>query len=667
MRKTTVKKRKYIRINSVLAVEFYLTDKFGRRLTPYLQGFTNNIGKGGICLVANDLWWGLADKLKEGERIAFQIEVPFRKDTVLNYGRIIWKSPEEKKGFLQYRMGVEFEPSALYTSLFLYALIKRLIPYMVSIIMVGLTIFAFNAWMEEEALRRENQKLLISYHRLLGERDNLYSNIEKQKEFVVFLDKRKEELAKKITQLKEQLVFWQKKYNEAVGKEEGESLLHLKNTIDKLKQNIKALESENIVLKRQLTQSKTLTSLLNITLDKKNEEFSRMSTKVVEGMYNWIKNRQDLHTGLVLSYEGDKLLNKAAFSYDEALAAIIFTIHRDFLRARMILDFYLEKVRAHEPIYNAYYTDGGVYEYVVHSGVNAWVGLAALYYMKYAGGERYMDLVRHVSDFLIKMMDDEGGIKGGPGKKWYSTEHNLDAYAFFRLFYELSRKEEYFNISKKIAQWLDRYAYTHFPLPVNRGKGDATIATDTYAWSVTALGPQELIKLGMDADEIIDFALKNCVVKTVFKSRGKEINVEGFDFARARNIGRGGVVSCEWTAQMILAFEIMADYYKDKNPVKFKYYLNKALFYAKELEKMIIISPSPIGKANPTLPYASSSYVDTGHGWRTPKGDRVGSLSATAYFLIAYYGVNPLRASTLTISLKDIYEERSSFSYTKAD
>ncbi len=651
----------------MLAVEFYLTDKFGRRLTPYLQGFTNNIGKGGICLVANDLWWGFADKLKEGERIAFQIEVPFKKNTLLSYGRIVWKDAEEKKGFLQYRMGVEFEPSALYSSLFLYALIKKIIPYMVSIIVVGLTIFAFNVWIEEETLRRENQKLLSSYHGLLRERDSLYSNIEKQKEFAAFLDKRKEELAKNINQLKEQLVYWQKKYNEAVGKEEGGNLLHLRNVIDKLNQKIKSLESENIVLRRQLTQSKRLTSLLNTTLDRKNEEFSRVSTKIVEGMYNWIKNRQDLHTGLVLSYEGDESLNKVAFSYDEALAAIVFMIYKDFLRARKILDFYLEKIRLHKPIYNAYYTDGGVYEYVVHSGVNAWIGLASLYYMKVSRDMRYMELASYVADFLLEMMDREGGIRGGPRKKWYSTEHNLDSFAFFNLFYQLTEKKEYLRASRRIEEWLDKYAYTGFSLPVNRGKGDATIATDTYAWSITALGPQELFRLGMDADEIIDFALKNCAVKTIFKSKDKEINVEGFDFARARNIGRGGVISCEWTAQMILAFEIMADYYKDKNPIKFKYYLKKALFYAKELEKMIIISPSPIGKANPTLPYASSSYVDTGHGWRTPKGDRVGSLSATAYFLIAYYGVNPLRASILNVSLKEVYEERSNFSYTKAN
>ncbi len=170
----------------------------------------------------------------------------------------------------------------------------------------------------------------------------------------------------------------------------------------------------------------------------------------------------------------------------------------------------------------------------------------------------------------------------------------------------------------------------------------------------------------MDPDGILDFSIKNCEVKVPFHRRNMTIEVEGFDFAKARNIARGGVISCEWTAQMILAFEIMADYYRDKDIAKSQEYFNKAFFYANELEKMIINSPSPAGKKDPTLPYASEANVDTGHGWRTPKGNGAGSLSATAYFLIAYKGINPLGASHLGVSLESGYG-RGNLSYTKAD
>jgi hypothetical protein len=42
------------------------------------------------------------------------------------------------------------------------------------------------------------------------------------------------------------------------------------------------------------------------------------------------------------------------------------------------------------------------------------------------------------------------------------------------------------------------------------------------------------------------------------------------------------------------------------------------------------------------LPYATQDFVDTGHGWTTPKGNSTGSLSGTTYALFACYNYNPL-------------------------
>jgi len=103
------------------------------------------------------------------------------------------------------------------------------------------------------------------------------------------------------------------------------------------------------------------------------------------------------------------------------------------------------------------------------------------------------------------------------------------------------------------------------------------------------------------------------------------------------------VVSSEWTAQMILAFKIMADYYsKEKISEKTRFYSNKVNEYLAELSKMVISSPSPTGQGEGCLPYATQDSVDTGHGWSTPKGGSTGSVSGTAYTLFAYNGYNPL-------------------------
>ena len=126
------------------------------------------------------------------------------------------------------------------------------------------------------------------------------------------------------------------------------------------------------------------------------------------------------------------------------------------------------------------------------------------------------------------------------------------------------------------------------------------------------------------------------------RSSGKTAAARGFDFAKAENIGRGGVISTEWTAQMIVTYQILSDYFKASGyPEKEAVYSQKANLYLNELQKLIITSPSRTGQGRGCLPYASIDNVDTGHGWRTPKGRRTGSVAGTAYGIFAWVGYNP--------------------------
>ena len=73
------KRRKYIRISTVLPVEFCVLDQKERGITPWLQGFTSDIGKGGICITINDLWWGFWDRFNlRGAQIALRVNLPFK-------------------------------------------------------------------------------------------------------------------------------------------------------------------------------------------------------------------------------------------------------------------------------------------------------------------------------------------------------------------------------------------------------------------------------------------------------------------------------------------------------------------------------------------------------------------------------------------------------------
>jgi len=573
-------RRKYIRIATVLPVECRLTGTGGETSSPWFQGFTNDIGKGGICLVINDLWKGFAQRFRPGARIDLIIHLSMTTKKICLCGKVAWFERERFSEYEQCRCGVEFieaSPQDM-RALCNYARAKKYLPLVNAFVIAFLVFLAFSFWFSQRTLITENKKLVDDYTRILKE--------------IAFL----KEMAK------------------------GEDTLSAPYRAQQL-----VLEEEEAVL----------------------------TEKVIGNMYDWIAQRRNVRTGLILSYEGDEYLDRIAFTYDQALSVIVFLLFDDVPKAKKILDFYYRELERTPSVYNAYYTGGKVAEYITHCGPNAWLGLASLHYTEKTNDERYLFIARRIASFLLEMMDDEGGIRGGPELTWYSTEHNLDCYAFFTMLYEATNDASYQEAAEKIKHWLATYAYTTESIPINRGKGDATIATDTYAWSITALGVAALLELDMDPERIIEFAITNCEVETVFAKGEYLLKVRGFDFVRSRNRARGGIISCEWTAQMVLAFEILADYYRQKDKALSDRYRDEAVFYFDELKKMVISSPSPMGKGRAALPYASSPNSDTGHGWRTPRGDQTGSLASSAYFLIVYKGYNPLRGEYVGISLEE--------------
>jgi hypothetical protein len=139
------------------------------------------------------------------------------------------------------------------------------------------------------------------------------------------------------------------------------------------------------------------------------------------------------------------------------------------------------------------------------------------------------------------------------------------------------------------------------------------------------------------------FAETHCAVTVDYRRPdGARVALRGFDFTKARNLGRGGVISTEWTAQMIVAYQVLAQHHElAGDPAAAARYREKATLYLNELQQLFVTSPSKIGQGHGCLPYASIDNVDTGHGWRTPKGKQTGSLSATAYGIFAWMGYNP--------------------------
>jgi len=629
-------RRKYIRLNSVFPVQFRLLGLDGKRfLSDWLQGFTSNVSKGGICLCVNNLNPELAKILKEKQaKLFLDIEMPLAREPVAAQGSVAWVKDEVNEPN-KYVMGIAYDEidGAANSRIMRHARTRKLlIPLFLSAIIILGSISVFNTIVGARLIQG-NKVLIQQLIRILQE-----SSIAKQK--VKEITKEKQDLQVKILTLhgRIQTAEEEKKRLDTAKTDE---VNQLNSLIGELLQEKGLLQEALISVQHK--ENKITEDLLR--LDKRKVVLAKAN---LDKMYQWLKTHQNPRTGLVMSFEGDKDISNWAFVYDQALVAQAYTYFADYERARKIIHFFYNKAkRIDGKFLNAYYVnDGSPAEYVVHSGPNIWLGIAVVQYAKKSNDFRYLPLAEEIAQFIINLQerDSEGGIVGGPNVNWYSTEHNLDAYSFLNMLYKLAPNPEYLKARDKVLNWLVEHTYSKLDIPIKRGKGDSTIATDTYAWSIAAIGPEKLCELGMNPDRILEFAEQNCAIDAGFvRTDGTTVKVKGFDFAPERHVSRGGVVSSEWTAQMVLAYKIMADYYYNKKMIaKYRTYEGKADMYLAELANMVIISPSPSGQGGICLPYATQDFVDTGHGWMTPKGKSTGSVSGTAYTLFAHYNYNPL-------------------------
>ncbi|MCX7926633.1 MAG: PilZ domain-containing protein [Candidatus Omnitrophica bacterium] len=629
-------RRRYIRLDSVFPVQIRLLSANGKTiLSDWQQAFTHNVSDGGMRIDIHNCSPELFNLLQEGTvKLQLKILLPLSAAFVNAQAKISWFS-ESQKELKSVSLGVVYEyiePSGQ-KRIMRYARIKQItVPVLIGFIAILAVAFGLNSYM--------NYRLVQGNKALVAQLISILQEWSLAKEKIKDISRQKEELQLKIDSLQARI--------EAVTAER-ESLREKVTAVKQLTASLEQLQREKAALQEQLLKIQQKESKVTeefLQLGKKRSQIERAN---FEKMYKWLVVHQNPRTGLVMSFEGDEDLSRWAFSYDQSLALQAYTLLGDIDRARLILEFYRRRAKKVKGFFvNAYYVDdGSPVEYIMHSGPNIWLGIGIAQFIRKTKDKTYLYLAEEIAEEIIKLQqqDEAEGIRGGPEVSWYSTEHNLDAYAFFNMLFQLTDKEIYHTQAEKVLLWLVAHTYDKKDIPIKRGKGDATIATDTYAWSIAAIGPEKLIELGMNPDLIMEFAEQNCAVNCQFqRPDGTTVAVKGFDFASPRNVARGGVISTEWTAQMIISFKIMAEYYRSKGlEKKASFYEEKADEYLVNLCTMIIVSPSPSGQGEGCLPYASQDVVDTGHGWLTPKGKSTGSVAATAYTLFAYYNYNPLK------------------------
>jgi len=629
--------RRYLRLDTVFPVQFRLEEANGQVcISGWLQGFTNNISRGGICLAINNLDPELFELLKQRNiKLSLEIDIPISRKSICARASIVWvKDTFGDKH--QYLVGVNYDhiSASQNNKLMRYAWLKKLFVPVASVLVLilGLGLGA-NSYLNFK-LTQGNKLLIEKLAVVLKD-----SSTAKQKVEEVIAQRKYFQSKLKILQGHIANIESQKASIQAG------DLMQIK----KLNDLISGLAQEKLDLESKLAaagRNENQATQALIQLDEKKVVLEKAN---FDKMYQWLKIHQNNRTGLVSSFEGDQEIANWCFTYDLALLVQAYAKFSDFDRAKKILDFFAyDAKRENGWFLNAYYVDDGApAEFVMHSGPNLWLGLAIMQYMYLTKDQSYLGLAESIAETMINLQDQDpgAGIRGGPTVEWYSTEHNLDAYAFFNMLAKATGKSSYSAAAQKAITWMVNNTYGRQDLPVKRGKGDSTIATDTYAWSIAAVGPEKLLTLGMDPDKILEFVEENCSVEVDFKRPGsaQSVKIKGFDFAPQRHISRGGVVSSEWTAQMVVAYKIMEEFYLKKgNQAKAASYGQKARMYLSQLGNMIISSASASGQGEGCLPYATLDQVDTGHGWSTPKGSHTGSVSGTAYTLFAYYGFNPL-------------------------
>jgi len=631
VRESGEERREFIRLPYLLPVEFYLVSPDNKKpLSNLIQGFTKDLSRGGLCLEVNNLKesWAVAG-LSEKAYLLLYINLPFSRRPVEVYGRLAWFKKLEPYPH-KFLLGISYlnrnlpetaRPVKFAKSVRFFT---RLAAASIILLFCGLAGVASS----NVVLRKTNRLLVNKLVQTSEERSRVSQKIFYLSDLKEILKGELREVQIEISNLNKEK--GEKFLDEAVFREKRRAAYE---KLGDLQRKINNLEEGELLLQKKLSEIK--------------EEKIGLEEKTVKKMYNWLKMRQNKRTGLVLSYEGDPFLEDWAFTYDQALAAQCFSLFHDFKSAQKIFDFYRGRAKKINGAFaNAYdATTGHIVESIAHTGPNIWLGLAVLQYIDETGDKEYLPFVEEIANWVMTIQeeDSEGGLRGGMKVNWFSTEHNLDAYAFFNNLYKITKDERYLQASGRLLAWVKKNVYIKAERRLKRGRGDATIATDTFAWAIATLGPGSLKKEKMNPDDILKFAEEHCQVTVSYSSDlGPESKITGFDFAKARNLGRGGVVSSELTAQMIVAYEIMSDFYRQENNLrKAKLYKDKANFFLAELDKLIISSASKTGQEAICLPYATHQNVDTGHGWRTPKGSRTGCIAGTVYAIFAKKNFNP--------------------------
>ncbi|MFC1500930.1 hypothetical protein ACFL58_00575 [Elusimicrobiota bacterium] len=390
-------------------------------------------------------------------------------------------------------------------------------------------------------------------------------------------------------------------------------------------------------------------------------------------------------------------LDAQSFTYDGSIAILSYLVSGQIRKARQMLDVYSHEFyhlkNGNMGLLNCYATDrpsnGGLAMGIdsrIHLGPNMWVTIAGLQYTAITGDLTYLDFLidemKWAQSLEHYVFPDgrRGGVSMGFGwgadwSKVFSTENNVDYYAALIMMKEIYEKggDKVRHIFKAndygpkdmiseivgLRRWLKQVIYDkeneYLTVGFNEHGVDRVAALDTVSWTIAALGPKTLKKMGIDPFKLMDFAERNFLVTDEISG----VKVSGFDFTNTESRGRDlKMMWMEGTGFHIVAYQVMSDYADELGLYDLaKKYRKKAKIFSDELQYASVL----VNFKDGALPYTSKKpkekeiILTFKDEWEIPRGNKgqwVASSSSTGWRFLSLAAFNPLSFNHKTVYYK---------------
>lgn len=324
--------------------------------------------------------------------------------------------------------------------------------------------------------------------------------------------------------------------------------------------------------------------------------------------YLWIKNRQ-LSNGLVESAERSDFVSL----YDNALAAIVYTLHDDRISTEKILDYFSQRLDTEFIEFG-----GGFYQFRRADGSqtrrkwigdNAWLLIAINYYSDRFSSTKYDTMALAIENWLRSLQDKDGGLWGGVetnGKRIHKiTEGIITAYNavpgyddFHRGILLYLEKNRFDKKESLLLAWPENPKYQ-------------------YAMDLHSLG--SLIYPSL-SDRLLT-KTDRFSTRQLSSINGQKIH--GYCFDEDKD-----VIWLEGTAQMALAFKQSGMEEEGEQLIQ-------------EIKKTLI--PSKTNNLVAGVPYSVNQGTNYGSSNLWEQADQAAAISSSAWYIFALKNFNPFK------------------------